>query len=323
MAFGNQSAVPASTSAAKTVTFTNAGSSPVDVTAVYLAGANPGDYTITAGDVAQTLAPGASKTVSVTFSPKAVGARSATLNFMSNGANTAYQTINLTGNGVGAAAPSTPGRPTIVFGTDPLGTSTAPVKVSWTASTGTLTHYQLQRATGTGVFADTTPQPSTATTITQQVAAGSYRYQVRACNGTNCSAWTTATSITLGAVQESSANLQYGGTWSGNVAVSGAFGGNVRNSSTAQANVRYNFTASTIQFISTKGPNRGNVQIIIGGQTTTVNLYAATEQPRQVVFSRTGLPTNSQTTIEVRVPGTRTAPSTANRVDVDAFVTLR
>jgi hypothetical protein len=269
--------------------------------------------------------------VSVTFSPKAVGARSATLNFMSNGANTAYQTITLTGNGVGAAAPTSPGQPTVALASGTatptvdtaLGASTVPVRVSWTASTGTLTHYQLQRATGTGVFADTTPQPSTATTITQQVAAGSYRYQVRACNGTNCSAWTTATSITLGAVQESSANLQYGGTWSGNVAVSGAFGGNVRNSSTAQANVRYNFTASTIQFISTKGPNRGNVQIIIGGQTTTVNLYAPTEQPRQVVFSRTGLPTNSQTTIEVRVPGTRTAPSTANRVDVDAFVTLR
>src|SRR5262249_19775146 len=45
--FGAQSGTPPSTSAAKTVTFSNGGGAPMTITAVYLAGLNPGDFTIT------------------------------------------------------------------------------------------------------------------------------------------------------------------------------------------------------------------------------------------------------------------------------------
>src|SRR5262249_19256753 len=72
--FGNQSATPPSSSAPRTVTFSNGGGANMTITAVYLAGLNPGDFTITSAmALPVTLLPGASLHVSVTFSPQAMG----------------------------------------------------------------------------------------------------------------------------------------------------------------------------------------------------------------------------------------------------------
>jgi hypothetical protein len=328
LAFGDQSATPATTSAAQTVTFSNAGASPLVVTGAYLGGADPGDFTIQPLDLPATIAPGAGITVNVTFSPKALSGRSATLNFTSNAANTPYQTVNLTGNGTDTAAPTTPGRPAVTFGTAsgdqlPNGTN-LPVKVDWAASAGTVTGYQVQRATGTGAFADIPTQPGTATSVTEQLAAGSYRYQVRACNGSVCSGWVaTAAAVTLAAIQENNTALSYGGKWT-RTTVTGAFGGSVQWANTDKEKVLYKVTASGVQFISTKGPNRGIAQVWLNGtRVATIDLYAPTEQPRQVAWSREGLPVNASQQVEVRVTGTQNAASSGARVDVDGFLTTR
>ncbi|MCW2642843.1 MAG: hypothetical protein JWP76_5149, partial [Dactylosporangium sp.] len=219
IAFGDQSATPASTSAARSVTFSNAGASPLVVSDVYLGGADPGDFAIEPVNLPATIAPGAAITVNVTFSPKAIGARSATVNFTSNAANTSYQTVDLTGNGTDTAAPATPGRPAVTFGTASgsqlPAPSNVPVTVTWAASaTGTVTGYQVQRATGTGAFTDLPTQPGTATSVTEQLAVGSYRYQVRACNNAVCSGWVATTAaVTLAAIQENDRALSYGGKW--------------------------------------------------------------------------------------------------------------
>jgi hypothetical protein len=106
--------------------------------------------------------------------------------------------------------------------------------------------------------------------------------------------------------------------------VPGAFGGSVRHASTTKETVLYKVTASGVQLISTKGPNRGRAEVWINGtRVATIDLYAPTEQPRQVVWSREGLPTNTTQSVEVRVLGTRNPASTANRVDVDGFLTMR
>jgi hypothetical protein len=328
LAFGDQSAAPASTSAAKTVTFSNAGASPLVVRDVYLGGADSGDFAIEPLGLPATVAPGAGLTVNVTFSPKAIGVRNATLNFTSNAANTTYQTVDLAGTGTDTAAPTAPGSPAVTFGTPsgsqlPTGTN-VPVTVSWAASTGTVTGYQVQRATGTGAFADVPTQPGTATSVTEQLAPGSYRYQARACNAAACSGWVvTAAGTTLAAIQENNGALAFKSTWV-TATVPGAFGGSVRHASTTKETVLYKVTASGVQLISTKGPNRGRAEVWINGtRVATIDLYAPTEQPRQVVWSREGLPTNTTQSVEVRVLGTRNPASTANRVDVDGFLTMR
>jgi hypothetical protein len=45
-------------------------------------------------------------------------------------------------------------------------------------------------------------------------------------------------------------------------------------------------------------------------------------QPAQVVYTVEGL-ANATHQVELRVLGTRTAPATANRVDIDGFIALR
>jgi hypothetical protein len=61
-----------------------------------------------------------------------------------------------------------------------LGTSTVPVRLTWSASTsGTVTAYQLRQSVNGGAFADVTPQPGNLTKNTLDLAPGnSYRFQV-------------------------------------------------------------------------------------------------------------------------------------------------
>ena len=59
-----------------------------------------------------------------------------------------------------------------------------------------------------------------------------------------------------------------------------------------------------------------------GTRVATVNLYSATVQPAQVIYTREGLASTTHQ-VELRVLGTRTAPSTGNRVDIDGFIALR
>jgi hypothetical protein len=60
-----------------------------------------------------------------------------------------------------------------------------------------------------------------------------------------------------------------------------------------------------------------------GTRVATIDLYAPTEQPRQVAWSREGLPVNASQQVEVRVTGTQNAASSGARVDVDGFLTTR
>ena len=347
LAFGGQSAVPASTSGAKPVVLTNAGSSTLSLSKVYVGGANPGDFSITPATLPATLAPGASVTVNVTFSPKAVGARSATLNFASNAANTSHQSIDLAGNGTDAAAPSTPTGVARALTLDSqVATVTAPnsgkvpVKLSWNASTGSVTRYQVQVSVAGAAFVDVpaAEQPAAAVTdastgavttpavnsTTVQVTTGSqHRYQVRACNGTNCSAYSALATINLTSAQENQATSTKG-TWTRS-ALTGAFGGQVSSNATAGSSITWKATTPlNLAVVSTKGPDRGNAEVWIDGvRVGTVNLYADTVKPGTVVFVSGALTAGRDHDVELRPLGTRTAPSNGNRVDLDAFISVR
>lgn len=339
LAFGDQGAVPATTSAARTVTITNAGASPMKLTKAYLGGANPGDFSVTPTTLPASLAPGASTSLSVKFSPKTVGARSATLSFVDNAANTSYQTIDLSGVGVDSAAPSSVTGLSRKLVPDATITGTVPVTVSWNASTGRTTHYTVQRSVGGAAFVDlpadqqpaaATFDPATgdlltpaATTIDQDVATGSAtRYQVRACNGTNCTAYTAMPAFTLAAFQENNGNVSTSGTWN-RTTLAGSFGGSVSSSSTAKTGMTLKTTGTGFQIISTRGPDRGNAEVWLDStRVATINLYAPTLTPARVVFTREGL-ANATHQVELRALGSRTAPATGNRVDLDGFIALR
>jgi hypothetical protein len=97
LSYGNQGT--GSTSAPQTVTVTNSGTAALHITSVTLTGANAGDFAKSADTCSgQTIAASATCTVSVTFTPTATGARSATISFADD-APSSPQTVALSGTG--------------------------------------------------------------------------------------------------------------------------------------------------------------------------------------------------------------------------------
>jgi len=95
LSFGNQPV--GTTSAAKKITVTNAGSTTLTINGISLTGANPGDYgeTTTCGS---SLAAGANCSISVTFTPTATGSRTANVSVSDDGGGSP-QTVSLSGTG--------------------------------------------------------------------------------------------------------------------------------------------------------------------------------------------------------------------------------
>src|SRR5689334_16577702 len=93
------------TSAAQTVTATDTGNASLFFNNVAIGGSDPLDFTIVDDQcIGSTLAPGASCTISVTFSPQNTGTRSATVTYTDN-APDSPQVVTLIGNGTGTPAP--------------------------------------------------------------------------------------------------------------------------------------------------------------------------------------------------------------------------
>lgn len=332
--FGNVSAFPAATSTVRTVTFSNSGSAPMTLTNIYLAGLNPTEFARTGGTCPAafpaTIAVGTSCTVLLTFSPAAVGARQARLAFSNNAANTSYQVVTLTGSGTDASAPNVPGAMARNLLQGTIVSNLIPLRVSWVASTSPVSNpsgtatlaYQLERSTNGGTtYTPVTLADPSALSYTTALVAGSNRFRVRACYEVNCSAWSTGATFNLAAVQENNKSVSFGGTWTSQ-AVAGSYGGSVRYASTNRDKTQYKFTGSSVALVSTTGPNRGRATIIIDGVTVaTVDLYSATQQTGKVIYVASGLSAGSHQVV-VQVQGARNPLSTANRVDLDAFITL-
>ena len=92
--------------ASRSLTLSNQGPGTITLQQLTLAGAQAADFSLGSGTCAlnATLAQGASCTVALAFQPGAVGARSATLQVVSNGTNP--PDVALTGNGTAVAQPA-------------------------------------------------------------------------------------------------------------------------------------------------------------------------------------------------------------------------
>lgn len=84
-------------SAAKSVMLTNNLSTPLTISSITFTGANPGDFAQT-DTCGASLAANSHCTISITFTPAATGARTATMN-VNDGANNSPQSVSLTGTG--------------------------------------------------------------------------------------------------------------------------------------------------------------------------------------------------------------------------------
>jgi len=218
-----------------------------------------------------------------------------------------------------------------------LGTSTVPVKLTWSATDNPggsgIASYQLEQSINAGAYTNVTLSSTTATTITRSLAPGTntYRYRVAATdNAGNVSALATGPSFKVSAFQESSSAIVDTGSWTTS-ALSGAYGGSVQSASALGRNATFTVPAGSknVEWVSYRG-NRGKAQVWLDGvqqdakPTLTgiqpFDLYSSTVQARKVVFSKAVSATTSHK-LEVRVLGQKNASSTSTRVDIDAFVT--
>ncbi|MFZ1204204.1 MAG: FG-GAP-like repeat-containing protein [Candidatus Acidiferrales bacterium] len=142
--FGNQGVGAAST--VQDFTIANSTSQTVTFTSIAFTGTNSSDFSDTT-DCAATLAPGASCTVHVTFTPGDLGARSATLNVTDN-APASPQTAAITGTGV-AAPIVTFSAPAIAFSSEPVGTASGSQSVTVTNTGNAILNISSIAVTGT------------------------------------------------------------------------------------------------------------------------------------------------------------------------------
>ncbi len=105
LAFGTQAT--GTPSSAQNVVLRNNGTATLTVVSLTLTGLNPGNYARTS-DCGATLAPAASCTIGVTFTPLTGGNHPASLTVSTNATNTGTLVVNLTGTGTGPVASMTP-----------------------------------------------------------------------------------------------------------------------------------------------------------------------------------------------------------------------
>ena len=101
--FGSQNV--GTTSAAKTVYLKNMGAATLLLSSASLTGGNTGDFTVDTSGMLTSVAPGGQTTLTVTFSPKLLGSRTANLRVLSNDGGEGTINLTLTGAGFGVAAP--------------------------------------------------------------------------------------------------------------------------------------------------------------------------------------------------------------------------
>ena len=129
LAFGSQNV--GTTSAAKTVTLTNTGTTAISFSAASaVSGTNAGSFIKTAGTCPNPLPAGQSCTNSVDFDPTVAGALTATLTIYDNATGSPH-TVALTGTGA-SAGPTITVTPSLTFASTAIGTTTAAQNVTIT-----------------------------------------------------------------------------------------------------------------------------------------------------------------------------------------------
>jgi hypothetical protein len=201
-----------------------------------------------------------------------------------------------------------------------LGSTTVPVRISWSATDSSgVTSYQLQRQVDGGSWSTVSLASATTKSIDQSLTLGSqYRYRVMATDGNgNAGSWVYGRTFKPIIAQETSGAVTYTGTWT-SASTTTASGGTLKFATTAGASATYSFTGSSVLWVARYGPTRGSANVYVDGVfKATVSLYSATFAQTRIVYAF-NWGSNGSHTLKVEVVGTPDHP----RIDVDAFVTL-
>jgi GH25 family lysozyme M1 (1,4-beta-N-acetylmuramidase) len=201
-----------------------------------------------------------------------------------------------------------------------LGTTTVPVRVSWSATDPSgVASTALQYSIDGGPWV-TTPLPgATAMAVDTTIPiGGNASQQVRATDTkANVSDWLAAGPVSASVYQQSSSAVTWTGTWH-TTGWSGASGGSVRYATTKGASATFHFTGSSVGWVAATGPTRGGAWVYVDGVfAASISLRASTGHSRAIVFARNWTTVGSHT-LRIVVAGTAGHP----RVDVDAFIRL-
>ena len=128
----------------------------------------------------------------------------------------------------------------------------------------------------------------------------------------------SGSNLTITADDQDFSSISYSGTWQTG-SWSGYYNNSCRYSNVSGSSATYVFTGTDIQWIADKNADHGKADVYIDGVfKTTVDLYNATDQLQQVVYTISSL-TNSQHTIKINVTGTKNSSSSGTYVNIDAF----
>ena len=144
------------------------------------------------------------------------------------------------------------------------------------------------------------------------------RYRVMATNAAgSTSSWIEGRSYRASYRQENE-SVTYAGTWTPTTAGS-PWMGSLRYATTAGAKASTRFTATSVGWVGSVGPDRGNAAVYLDGtKVATVSLYAKHRAATRVVWA-SGPLTAGTHTVEIRALGTHAPASTGNRIDLDGF----
>ncbi len=187
------------------------------------------------------------------------------------------------------------------------------VRVDWNGYGGTpIASYEVQLQTDGQWSAVALKSPSVADTAASLAESHHYAFRVRArdVNG-RTSPWAVSKHFTIASAQETSSAVDLHGHFT-EAHLSGAFGKHVEWSSRKRDTATFTFVGSSVGFVSTYGPNRGEANVYLDGKLIhTINLYAKRDKPGQVVFATSSAA--GQHTLTVKVLGKGKGSGARNR----------
>ncbi len=221
---------------------------------------------------------------------------------------------------VDTVKPTVPGAP--VHRVAGAVTTGFPIRLTWTASTDSgsgVRYYILQQSVNGGAY--TMIGTPTARTIDLQLSSSSrtYRFRVAARDHDgNTSAFAYGIPFKTISTSESGAAMKYTKTWTP-VSSPAYIGGKAKTSTTRGATATLTFRGNRVAWLSRKGPTSGVARIYIDGKLkATVDLYAPTDQIKQVVYQHAWTAVTTRT-LRVVVLGTAGRP----KITIDQFFSVR
>jgi hypothetical protein len=244
----------------------------------------------------------------------------------------AYQWIIDT-KGLGVLLPDDASAPTVtapapdITSGQPVGTTTAPVRMRWTSSDGTGTGIQrhdVQRSVDGGAWTAVTSYGALTAQIYQLAAGHTYRFRVRAWDWAgNVSAWAYGPTFAVSLAQETSTAWRWSTGWT-RPAWTNASAGYVKLTSTRGAYGRLTFRGRSVALYGPRASSLGLSAIYLDGvRVATVNQWSSTAVARQPLYIRNGLGLATTHVLEVRSLGTAGHTGGGTRVAVDVASIVR